>query len=1114
MMGLRRRPAALASSFRISVLLFCLIGAFAVASPAHAQRHPARVYSADSLPAASAAERLPIRTYSTTDGLAADRVFRIVSDPEGFLWFCTANGLSRFDGERFTTYGPETGLPYHAINDLLITRGGRYLLASDGGGVIRFDVSARGRSVDFSRVRPAQPTVEAWRFRTYRVGPHGAANRVNVLHEDRQGRIWAGTDRGLFVTERWDEPLRFTRVPLVVFKAEWSVLVHAFAEESDGSLWVGTSAGLARRFPDGRMVWYRWPNDRAVAALVHDPVGRLWIGHNHGVSVIVPKPVASLHVRSEPIPTIRLADREITAGAVVLPDAPGDAVSGTAEWHGIPAPVRGLTIARNGHVWLAGPERLLEFDGSRFQSYDMPVSRLWATPLLEDADGNIWTATSGNGALRFAQSGFLAFPNPADAEDGFTSAFAARDGQVCAFTQNGALSCFDGRRFVRIAAALPRHDYWLDTVLAVIQDRDRRWWVGTRRGLHRYPPGMRLADLPRTRPLRTYGARDGLGNDGIISVYEDVRGDVWMGTTATNRRVLARWERATDRLVIYSDADGLPPFNRPSSFAEDRTGTLWIGFRDGGLVRSKNGRFLPLREQDGIPPGDWVSVHVDGSGRLWVATNGGGVLRVDRPDRLPLEGVRYTTAQGLASDHVLRVTEDIRGRIYLGTLRGLNRLDPATGHIRLYTRSDGLISNEIDLSAFRDRRGALWFHGHAGLSRFVPAPDRPARAPQVAIDGAVVGEQSVLLSALGETGVALGGIPGAGAVQIDFVGSSFGAGGQLRYQYKLEGADEKWSRPTLDRTVRFARLAAGHYRFLVRAVNPEGVVSPRAASVTFRVLPPFWLRWWFVLLYALTAGALAVVVHRYRVSRLVELERVRVRIATDLHDDIGSNLSKIALLSGVTAQQVAQASPGVAQQLSSIADISQESVDSMSDIVWAVDPTKDRLHDLALRMRRFASDVFTARDIRLRFSAPAADDDLPLGTDVRREVFLIFKEAVNNIVRHAGATTAEIDLSVDAGTLALVIRDDGKGFCSGPETGDGNGLVSMARRARALGGKLDVVSSPRDGTRITLIIPTRRPRRRGDAPKARPDEKPEGKVHLLSGARPFGRTLRSKADGM
>ncbi len=268
-------------------------------------------------------------------------------------------------------------------------------------------------------------------------------------------------------------------------------------------------------------------------------------------------------------------------------------------------------------------------------------------------------------------------------------------------------------------------------------------------------------------------------------------------------------------------------------------------------------------------------------------------------------------------------------------------------------------------------------------------------------------------------------------MQIDFFGLSFAAGDAVRYQYKFEGAGGEWSAPTEQRTVT-ANLSPGKYRFLVRAVGPDGAGVGSPASVSLNILPPVWQRWWFLALAALVAGSVIYRVARARARRALLLERVRTRIATDLHDDIGASLSKIAILSEVVSHRVNADANGagspVAEPLATIAGTSREMVDSMSDIVWAINPKRDRLSDLAQRMRLFASDLLSARDIQFTFRAPDAARDITVGADLRREVYLIFKETVNNLAKHSACEDAEIELRLAGSRLVVRVSDNGKGF--------------------------------------------------------------------------------------
>jgi signal transduction histidine kinase len=330
------------------------------------------------------------------------------------------------------------------------------------------------------------------------------------------------------------------------------------------------------------------------------------------------------------------------------------------------------------------------------------------------------------------------------------------------------------------------------------------------------------------------------------------------------------------------------------------------------------------------------------------------------------------------------------------------------------------------------------------------------------------------VSALGATQVSLPDLKATeNHLQIDFVGLSFVPGETLRYRYRLEGADADWSPPTELRTVNYAGLAPGRYRFLVRAENSDGAISPTPASVTFEILPPFWQRWWFLLATAMSVVVAGYALHRYRVSRLLEVERVRTHIAADLHDDIGSNLTQIAILSEVAHGCLNQAEQ-MEGLLSSIARISRESVASMSDIVWAINPRRDSLLDLVRRMRRFANEVLVGR-IQFQFRTPEGEQQLKLGADIRRDVFLVFKEVLNNAVRHSACENVDIELRLERSWLVLRIVDNGHGFdptgFDPTVSAEGQGLASMKRRAASLRSQFEVKSNPGLGTEIVLKVP-------------------------------------------
>jgi signal transduction histidine kinase len=328
------------------------------------------------------------------------------------------------------------------------------------------------------------------------------------------------------------------------------------------------------------------------------------------------------------------------------------------------------------------------------------------------------------------------------------------------------------------------------------------------------------------------------------------------------------------------------------------------------------------------------------------------------------------------------------------------------------------------------------------------------------------------LSALGEQSISrLTLAPDQNHLDIEVAASCFRIGSLIRYQYRLAGSNE-WSLPAEMRTISLAGLGAGNYELEVRAIR-DGVASSIPARVSFQILPPVWRRWWVISLGTVFMTMLLYFAHRYRLSQVVEMERVRTRIAMDLHDDIGSTLSQVSILSEVARQQTGDGPASLT--LARLAEISRGLAVSMGDIVWAVNPQRGRGADLIQRMRRFGEDLLSGCDVT--FDCTAADPvlDTAIPADVRREVYLVFKESVNNIARHAKCQRVSAQLAIASGELQLEVRDDGQGF-DASTGGDrqGHGLASMQRRAEQVGGTLKVISEAERGTTILMRVPLRR----------------------------------------
>jgi signal transduction histidine kinase len=251
------------------------------------------------------------------------------------------------------------------------------------------------------------------------------------------------------------------------------------------------------------------------------------------------------------------------------------------------------------------------------------------------------------------------------------------------------------------------------------------------------------------------------------------------------------------------------------------------------------------------------------------------------------------------------------------------------------------------------------------------------------------------------------------------------------------------------------------------------------ASVELTVLAPLWRRWWFVALAAAALATAGFAVHRARVRHLVEVATIRARIAADLHDGVGANLSRIAILSDVVRQQAAVALPQALPALASIGDNARELIDDMSDAVWSIDPRLDNLQEVVVRARAMASDLFDGRRITWWLHAPENAAQIEMAAEQRRHLYLILKESLTNVVRHANASTVVVRLTAPNGRVCLDIEDDGVGLAgnrSPRSPSHGHGLENIRARAAALGGTVTIAPGPGGGgTRIVVDAPLRPP---------------------------------------
>jgi signal transduction histidine kinase/ligand-binding sensor domain-containing protein len=1051
------------------------------------------------LNASAEAKRLPVTIFTSADGLGSGFVDYIYRDSRGFMWFCTRDGLSRYDGSRFVTYriGDTSSPP--GIEVIFETRAGEYYVSTTGGTFrLRPDVISDNRS-SFGRSMSAE-----FLF----------ASRGSFL-EDKNGTLWMNNGPLSRVVQR-DGKTELEAYPLSLpDNPNRPLQISELAESQDGSIWMNSTWGLIRRLPDSRIVFYpvESPAESGANSMVVAGNGLVWLTMGSKVFALKPEDLGAIKETGQFILRNFETSRKLVLsagsalpmpqnGAEIFEYSPDQETAFVENSYS-----KRLLETADGTLWITAENLLYEITNGVLQVHrsteGLPAVM---ARMAEDGAGNLWIGGHA-GLARVNRSGLVTF----GAGDGPTSSrfFASAtdlNGSPVFAGRGHTLNRFNGTSLDTVRPDLPQDALYLWTSRFAMRSSDGDWWLLSNKKLYRFSGVSDFRQLDGRPPSATYDTSSGLISDGMFQIFEDSKRNIWVSTRGSNSAMngVSILAPGTNTFRTITEAQGYPKGRSPSSFLEDSQGRVWLGFYEGGLGIYDNGT-IRIFENSVPSTGLITDMLIDSKDRMWLATSVHGLYRVDdyRSDSPTFTKVDVASAP--LSNNIRTLAEDRFGRLYLGGARGVERYSPDTGHVKRFTVSEGLAADFV-VDSFRDKNDDLWFVTNDGVSRLTPLQDEDPPAPQVLIGGLRISGRLAPVSELGATSFDTGDLVYTdNNFQIDWIGLDLRAGEFLRYQYMLEGADKDWSALSDQVTVTYANLGPGSYRFLVRAINTEGVSSAQPAVISFQILRPIWLRWWFLTLLAIAIGLTIYGIFRYRTNklkqintaldearkseerlrrsreeRLVELERVRSRIATDLHDDIGASLTQIAILSQVAQTKNGENGNGSSSPLTKITEVSNELVGTMSDIVWSINPSKDHLSDLVQRMRRFASDVLAPNGILARFDLPDDSSAIIVDSNIRREVFLVFKEAINNIAKHSKATRVSVRLSIDKRTIELDVQDNGTGFENvAPSFEDtfhsegysGNGIPSMRRRALEMGGNLAIESTKGSGTTVKLRMP-------------------------------------------
>jgi signal transduction histidine kinase/ligand-binding sensor domain-containing protein len=993
-----------------------------------------------------------VRRWTTNDGLPQHRIACIKQTRDGYLWLGTWMGLVRFDGVTFTVFDK--------FNTLELTN-----------------------------------------------------DTINALAEDAEGTLWIGTKGGLVSYRNH----RFARQRTADGLLDQGI--QRVAACGDGGVWLQAGSGVVRlRGADQTLVHGLESGGHAeIVSLQASNEGWLNVFLENGWLVLSPSGQE------------RRTNFVVGPGSRILAGSLARehefALAGTAEglcrleaggsmtMQGPPGPKQVDLVYqdRTAAVWVnAHPGGLHRWDGERWEPFD--VGQGATVCLEEDPQGNLWLGND----LGLAQLQRLPVRSYTGgdglANDNVLSVCEGTDGAIWVGTDHG-LSCIRNGRVLPAPRNEPVKEY---RVLSV--------WPNAQGGVFVAKPGYGLLEYQAGQ--FTMRAQSYMLPGQPNALYGDRSGRLWVG--ADGGAVAFRpgsFANPCERIPKTTLRD-------VRSFLEDRDGTLWFGSKGQGLARMRDGKCTLFTQRDGLSDNDVWSIHQDTGGTLWLGT-GHGLTRC-RDGKLFAFGRR----EGLLEDTINCVLEDDTAHLWLSGLQGIYRVARAqldavaegrasTVRCLAIGTTDGMDNAETNggenqPAGWKARNGRLWFPTVRGVVEVEPtSPALDETRPRVVIEQ-VKADDQILGEDLVQSPTTTGSSPASEAdsngvgpkphgppprprhqlstglahvVEFKYNTISFVAPERVRFRYRLKGADTDWREETRQRSASYFNLRPGDYVFEVMAADHHNLWSLSPVVFPFSLEPHFWQTWTFYVLCAAALVGLAAAVQGYRLRwqhRLLKLEEQRAlaneraRIARDLHDDLGTALTGLALELDVVGREARSASP-VAERLADTAQRTRELAERMREVVWTVNPSCDTVSSLASFLEQQVSQFLRVDGLRMHLDFPEDIPELPLGAEPRHQLALAVREALTNVVRHARASEVWVGLALEekdalpAGAAATAtggaahqmvvvrIKDNGKGFAGGVK--DGHGLGNMRERLERVGGTFTHTSAQGSGTTITLRLP-------------------------------------------
>ncbi len=965
-------------------------------------------------------------------------VFTILRDKRGFLWFGTTHGLQKYDGYSVKVYEiPAQKFEGPSVTSM-IEYGDSLILLATRRGLWTFNFKTE-------QFNPFLPNIEF------------GDGRIGALLQDGLGKLWIGTrTAGLFC---YDPATKAVRRYTGNDGLSDSTVVQVIVDHS-GIVWIATHHGLNSFIPEtGRFVQYHSnPLDKhtlssdEIEVIHEDAAGELWIGTTKGLQ--------KFDRRTGSMQRVDVAVGELSDVKAITHDAAG------IIWIGIAG--AGLFSYEHGSLTQLAPS------GGNGQKISDPfIVTLYVDPSSTANDLLMWVGTRGGGVdeVRMTKNPFACFTRnqnlPIRGNGAILTLSENKSGTLWVGLWGGGLDALryeDGSyKFVAHYMNNSREPFSLpdNSVNAIAFDHDGHNWIGTNRGLAEFHPGTQRFTV------YLHAADDSLSIAGNLvgKIFEDSRGRLWICTDGgLSELIRGTPNRFKNWLNRREDAHSLGRFsggNLISDIVEDHSGNLWVSMYGGGVnMLGPNGQYTRFLNPIDVERTrqNWIyNLHEDQNGIFWLSTDG-GLLTFD-----PASGTFSSVpSKDLHDAHINDITHDDNGMIWLSTGIGLVRYDPRTVTFKRYDESQGLPFREL-MSEFYRAGTKMYFGGLDGLCAFYPdSMKTTSAAPSIVITGFSIFDNPMPATFFSAPEIDLR--HDQNFFSFSFAALDYGNALRNRYLYRMNGVDVDWVNAGNRNYASYTNLDPGSYTFQVKGAGSENVWNESGTSVVITITPPYWQTWWFRFFAAITVAGITYSLYRYRFKTIVELERLRLRIANDLHDDVGSNLSAIALASR-SAERSPELSEPTRLKLREIYEIAVQTSKDMKDLVWFVRPENDTLEDLLEQMKDTAAGLLGEMNVEFHF--PRGGESDSIGIDFKRNVFLAYKEIVTNVAKHSNATRVEIDAKVRDRMFELIVLDNGKGF-DARSSHRGNGLKNLQKRAQLVGGTCSVSSVPQGGTTVSF----------------------------------------------